>query len=209
VAVSYSEQLTAALGGVTVHQLRNWRSEPRPLLIPEADHGRSVRYSFLDLLAVRTVGHLRTDYSLQKIRKAVANLHSFADVDHLGRFNLVGDGDTIVWCTDEASIDLLKKPGQHLVVRMHSVLGEFDGWAGTKVVPLAHPKRGISIEGDVLDGFPVVERTRVPYETIAGLAKDGLGNDNIRYFYPAVSDVGIRGAVEFDHYVVDYNSRAA
>lgn len=208
--MAYSDALTAALGGVTVHQLRRWRSDPDPLLVPEAEtSGRSVRYSFRDLIAVRTVGLLRADFSLQKIRKAVANLHTLSDVDHLANYKLIGDDDTIVWATGDEAVDLLKRPGQAVLVVMRNVLDEFDGWSGARVVPLHSPKPGISIESDVLDGFPVIEDTRVPYDTIAGLASDGLDASNIRYFYPSVSEVGVAGAIEFERYITAYNQRAA
>ncbi|MEV4417844.1 DUF433 domain-containing protein [Catellatospora sp. NPDC049609] len=209
--MAYSEALTAALGGVTVHQLRGWRSGAEPLLVPEAEtSGRSVRYSYLDLLAVRTVGLLRAAFSLQKIRKAVGNLHGLSDVDHLGRYVLLRDGESIVWERDEEySVDLLRRPGQQVLVTGRDVLEGFEGWSGVQVVPLRRPKPGISITDDVMDGFPVIEDTRVPYDTIAGLANDGLDASNIRYFYPAVTDEGVTGAVAFEDYVNRYNKQAA
>jgi uncharacterized protein (DUF433 family)/DNA-binding transcriptional MerR regulator len=207
--VAYSETLTAALGGVTVHQLRNWRTGTSPLLVPETSARRPVRYSFRDLIAIRTFAALRTEFSLQKIRKAVANLQTMTDVEHLSGYRLVGDGSTIVWVTEGEMVDVLKHPGQRLLITMKDVLGEFQGWTGATVVPLHRPKPGVEIDPYTLDGFPIIQDTRIPYDTIAGLASDGLTLQDIRCFYPSVTGVGVEGAVAFDRYVHDYNNRPA
>ncbi|WP_229398838.1 DUF433 domain-containing protein [Micromonospora okii] len=208
--MAYPEALTAALGGVTVHQLRRWRSGPTPLLAPETSATRPILYSFRDLIAIRTVAKLRTDFSLQKIRRALANLQDLTDVEHLAHHRLIGDGrDTIVWATEGEQVDILRRPGQRLLVTMQDVLGEFEGWTGATIVPLQRPKAGIEIDPDVLQGFPVIEHTRIPYDTVSGLVADGLGVADIRYFYPSVNEAGVTGAVEFDRYVRTYNRRDA
>lgn len=207
--MAYPEALTAALGGVTVHQLRRWRSGASPLLAPEVRLSRPVQYSFRDLIAIRTVARLRAEFSLQKIRKALANLQNLADVEHLSNYQLVGDGDTIVWIADDDRVDILRRPGQQVLTTMKDVFGEFEGWSGVTVVPLRKPKAGVEIDFDVLQGFPVVEDTRIPYSAISGLFYDGLSAQDIRYFYPPVNDTGVTGAVELDQYVRMYNKRTA
>ncbi|GAB3152820.1 hypothetical protein GCM10027290_44330 [Micromonospora sonneratiae] len=207
--MAYPEALTAALGGVTVHQLRRWRSGSSPLLVPETSSTRPIQYSFRDLIAIRTVANLRTDFSLQKIRKALANLQDLTDVEHLANYRLLGDGRTIVWATEGEQVDILKQPGQRLLITMKDVLGEFEGWTGATIVPLRRPKAGVEIDPDVLQGFPVIESTRIPYSTVSGLVTDGLDLAGIRYFYPSVDETGVTGAVEFDRYVRTYNRRDA
>ncbi|GAB3800467.1 DUF433 domain-containing protein [Micromonospora zhanjiangensis] len=207
--MAYPEALTAALGGVTVHQLRRWRSGASPILAPETSSTRPIQYSFRDLIAIRTVAALRAEFSLQKIRKALANLQDLTDVDHLADYRLFGDGRTIVWATEGEQVDILNRPGQTLLISMKDVLGEFEGWTGARIVPLRRPKAGIEIDPDVLHGFPVVEDTRIPYSTISSLATDGLAVADIRYFYPSVHEAGVTGAVEFDRYVRTYNRRDA
>lgn len=200
----YTASLTAALGGVTQRQLAHWRNGRRPLLVPEANHGRSIRYSFRDLVAIRTMGALRTGFPLQRIRTAVAHLQRLDDVEHLSRYRLVGDGRTIVWAAGDELVDLLARPGQRVLITMHDVLDAFVGWTGATIVPLRRPKPGVSIDPLVLGGFPVVEDTRIPYDTIAGLADDGLDTAAIRFFYPTVTRTGVEGAVAFDDYVASY-----
>lgn len=110
----------------------------------------------------------------------MADQHDSADMGHLSNHQLIGG----------------------------HVLGEFEGWTGATIVPLRRPVNGIEIDPDVLHGFPVVRGTRIPYDAISSLAADGLQPDNIRYFYPSVDDVGVTGAVEFDHYVQAYLATA-
>jgi uncharacterized protein (DUF433 family) len=205
--MTYTATLTAALGGVTEAQLAHWRRRPNPLLVPEHVSPGKIRYSFRDLLAVRTVANLRTEVSLQKIRKAVTNLKHFDDFDHLSNYRLVADNDTIVWVGDQ-TIDILKHPGQHVLVTMRDVLGEFVGWTGATVVPLARPKPGLRIDPLVLRGYPVIEDSRVPYDAVASLAAEGFDPDAIRRFYPSATDVGVAGAVAFDRYVHEYGQAA-
>jgi uncharacterized protein (DUF433 family)/DNA-binding transcriptional MerR regulator len=207
--MGYPEKLTAALGGVTVYQLRGWRTGSKPLLVPEISTMKPVRYSFRDLIAVRTFAALRRQFSLQKIRKAVANLHQISDVDHLSNYRLIGDGQTIVWAFEDEQVDILKRPGQRLLISMDDVLGEFLGWNDVRVVPLRRPKPGVEIDPDTMQGFPCIESTRIPYNTIADLAQDGLRLDDIVHFYPSVDAVGVNGAVAFDRYVNEYNESAA
>jgi uncharacterized protein (DUF433 family) len=205
--MTYTSTLTAALGGVTEAQLAHWRRPPNPLLTPEHAEAGKIRYSFRDLIAIRTVANLRTAVSLQKIRKAVANLKHLDDFEHLSNYRLVADHDTIIWAGDQ-SVDILQRPGQHVLVTMRDVLGEFVGWTGATVVPLARPKPGVRIDPLVLRGYPVIEESRVPYDTVASLAEEGFDAEAIRKFYPSVSDIGVTGAVDFDRYVREYGQAA-
>lgn len=205
--MAYTTGLTAALGGVTAAQLAHWRRQPNPLLVPEFTKSGKARYSFRDLLAVRIVANLRTEVSLQKIRKAVANLKHLDDFEHLSNYRLDAEKDTIVWAGDQP-IDILKRPGQHMLVTMRDVLGEFVGWTGATVVPLARPKPGVSVNPGVLRGYPVVAHSRVPYDTVASLAADGFDADAIRELYPSVDATGVAGAVAFDDYVREYGHAA-
>jgi uncharacterized protein (DUF433 family)/DNA-binding transcriptional MerR regulator len=208
--VAYSSSLAAALGGVSEGQLVHWRRQPDPLLVPEYGSQPRVSYSFRDLLAIRTVARMRTELSLQKIRKAVQNLKNLDNFEHLSNYKLVAKGKTIVWIqSEDQMVDVLAQPGQQIIATMQDILGEFVGWTGETVVPLEQPKPGIRINPGVLRGYPVIDSTRVPYDTVASLAADGLDATSIRYFYPSVTDIGVEGAVALDRYVSEYPHRAA
>ncbi|WP_435589511.1 DUF433 domain-containing protein [Micromonospora chalcea] len=206
--MAYSSALTAALSGASENQLANWRREPNALLVPEYGSNGKVRYSFRDLLALRTVAKLRREISLQKIRKAVTNLKHLDDFRHLSNYTLVAAGDTIIWVQEDQAVDVVKRPGQQMLATMQDILGEFEGWTGT-VVPLERPKPGLRINPSVLGGYPVIDETRVPYDTVASLAADGLDAERIQYFYPSVTEIGVSGAVAFDQYVSEYGRRRA
>lgn len=92
---------------------------------------------------------------------------------------------------------------------MQDVFEPFTARHGAQVVPLRRPKPGVAIDPEVLGGFPVIDGTRIPYDTVSGLACDGVDTESIRYFYPSVTDLGISGAVAFDQYVSEYNHMAA
>lgn len=64
--MAYPEALTAALGGVTVHQFYRWRSGSSPLLVPETSSTRPIEYSFRDLIAIRMVANLRTGFCCRR-----------------------------------------------------------------------------------------------------------------------------------------------
>lgn len=208
--MAYPPTLAAALSGVSEGQLRRWRGQP-PLLIPEYGEGRKIRYSFRDIIALRTFAQLRrTGISLQRIRKAVETLKHLNDFEHLSHYRLVRDGNSIVWVQEDGghAVDLVLKPGQHVFATMQDILGEFEGWTGD-VVALEQPKPGVRINPGVLGGYPVAEGTRVPYDTVASLAADGLDTDAIRHFYPSVTPLGVSGAVALDQYVSEYGQRRA
>ena len=71
--------------------------------------GQAGSYSFRDVLALRAFAILRQDVSLQKIRKALATLKRFGEVEHLSSYSLVAEGDSIVLVrdgTDDHATDL-------------------------------------------------------------------------------------------------------
>lgn len=204
---------TAALSGATVGQLKYWRTrrgDHGPLLVPEYRDGRSHLYSFRDLLALRTFVYLRGETSLQKIRRAAQSLENLGDQDHLSAYELHVFGDTIVWVDPRAGergrryVDLVKQPGQeHLSLIMEQILDPFRTERG-KVLALRSPFARISVDPAVLGGFPVVAGTRVPYDLVAGLVRDGVPAGEVRAFYPSVDAAGALDAEAFASYVDRY-----
>lgn len=55
-------------------------------------------------------------------------------------------------------------------------------------------------------GEPVITGTRIPYEDVASLMRDGVSADAIRDFYPQVSADAARDAYDFASYVDSYVS---
>lgn len=206
---------TAALSGATVGQLKYWRAsrgDHGPLLVPEYRDGRTYLYSFRDLIALRTFVYLRGETSLQKIRRAAQSLENLGDQEHLSAYELRVFGDTIVWVDPRGTerqwryVDLVKRPGQEVLsVIMEQILKPFRTETGN-VLALPSPLPRISVDADVLGGFPVVAGTRVPYDLVAGLVRDGVPPQEVRVYYPSVDTAGALDAQAFASYVDRYRT---
>jgi uncharacterized protein (DUF433 family) len=161
-----------------------------------------VLYSFRDLIALRTFAFLRGERSLQSIRRALRTLKNIGGTDHLSSYKLVAQGKrSIALVRDEGAVDLVERPGQSLfVVKLGDVLRSFP--LGDVEVPnLLQPRRRISVDPEVRGGHPVVKGTRVPFELVAGLVRDGVEPREVADFYPSVSAAAARDAVDFADYV--------
>ncbi len=200
--------MAAALSGATVSQLHHWRS-PRtgPLLAPEIAAAPRAVYSFQDVLALRTFVRLRENASLQKIRTAIGNLRDIGEAGHLASYKLVSDrGGNIQLLTGDEAVDLGKKPGQlQLVAVIGEVIEPFAARAGVLVPHLLRPRPGLAVDPETLGGTPVIFGTRVPYDAVAELMRDGVTAEQIGDYYPAVTAAAARDALDFARYVDSYD----
>ncbi len=200
--------MAAALSGATVSQLHHWRS-PRtgPLLAPEIAAAPRAVYSFQDVLALRTFVRLRENASLQKIRTAIGNLRDIGEAGHLASYKLVSDrGGNIQLLTGDEAVDLGKKPGQlQLVAVIGEVIEPFAARAGVLVPHLLRPRPGLAVDPETLGGTPVIAGTRVPYDAVAELMRDGVTAEQIGDYYPAVTAAAARDALDFARYVDSYD----
>jgi uncharacterized protein (DUF433 family)/DNA-binding transcriptional MerR regulator len=212
---------TAALSGATVHQLHYWRTKRGgrgPLLVPEYREGRTYLYSYRDVVALRMFVYLRERTSLQKIRRAVEELDNLSDQKHLSSYRLVATGNSIIWIEPKSAhmepksdyvepqqyIDVLRQPGQRVISAvMKQILGSFTT-EERKVLPFPRPLPRIQSDPDILGGFPVVKGTRVPYDLVASLVRDGVSASEVRSFYPSVNAAGALDADRFALYVDQY-----
>ncbi len=213
--VAYPVKMAAALSGATVSQLRHWRS-PRtgpPLLAPEIAAAPRVLYSFKDVLALRTFVRLRENASLQKIRAAIQNLRDLGEADHLAAYRLISDkGGNIQLVKDEDVVNLGGQPGQmQLLAVIGEVMAPFAVRAGVLVPHLLHPRPHLAVDPDTQGGTPVIADTRVPYDAVASLMRDGVPADRIAEYYPSVTAEAAEDALDFARYVDSYDpaSRAA
>jgi uncharacterized protein (DUF433 family)/DNA-binding transcriptional MerR regulator len=212
--VAYTTKMAAALSGATVSQLRHWRS-PRAglLLAPEIAGTPRAVYSFQDVLALRTFVRLRENASLQKVREAIGNLRDIGEVGHLASYRLVSDkGGNIQLLTEDEAVNLGKKPGQlQLVAVIGDIIEPFAARAGVLVPHLLRPRPGLAVDPETQGGTPVIAGTRVPYDAVAGLMRDGVSADRIAEYYPAVSAEAASDALDFARYVDSYDpaTRAA
>jgi uncharacterized protein (DUF433 family)/DNA-binding transcriptional MerR regulator len=198
--MSYEPKIAAALTGATMGQLSYWRRTG--VLVPELSEARPVRYSFRDLIALRTAVYLRNDRSLQAIRKALQTLQDIGETDHLSSYHLISQGrKSIALVQDDSAVDLVERPGQLLTaVKLGDVFKSFP--LGDVEVPnLFHPRERISVDPEVRGGHPVVAGTRVPFELVADLIRDGVVPEKVAEFYPSVTAAAARDAADFAEYV--------
>jgi uncharacterized protein (DUF433 family)/DNA-binding transcriptional MerR regulator len=207
--------MAAALSGASVRQLGYWRqasASGEPILVPEISAVRPLLYSFRDVVALRTCVYLRKGVSLQRIRVAIDTLHDIGEVDHLSQYKLVVQGNSVVLLPgdDSTAIDLVDRPGQQVtVIVMADVLRPFKVDERLTVPDLLHPRRSIEVDPDVRGGHPVVSGTRVPFDIIAGLVRDGVSLTEVADFYPSVDASAAADAVDFADYVDHYDRRTS
>ena len=204
--MAYSTNMAAALSGATVSQLRHWRhNRTGPLLAPEIARSPAA-YSFRDLVALRTFVRMRETASLQKIREAIGNLRTLGEAQHVGSYDLVsGHGGQVQLVTPAEAMDLGKRKGQRLLlVAMGDVIEPFPVRAGVVVPHLLQPREHLAVDPETQGGTPVIAGTRVPYDAVAGLMRDGIAAERIADYYPAVSAQGARDALDFALYVDSY-----
>ncbi|GAA2043373.1 hypothetical protein GCM10009720_25270 [Yaniella flava] len=199
--MGFPEDLTSALTGASVYQLREWRN--KGLLIPEVRRLRPPLYSFRDLVAVRAVVFLRSQVSLQRIGKAFKALKELDLTDHPSRYAFgVHDKDISVETADGDIIDLIGKKGQHNLFRLDQIFRPFENFKGNEVVDFEHPRPNLELNHGRLGGWPTITGTRVPYQNVANLLTGGdYSVKDIEAFYPSVSVDAVDDAVSFHEQV--------
>lgn len=207
--MTFPTELTSVLSGASVYQLRRWRRTR--LLVPEVQAYRPPVYSFRDIVAVRTVVWLRRDVSLQKIRRALANLPVFDFTEHPAKYQFATDGDSVGVVDEQGRIvDLVLRPGQIQLFSLAQVFEAFRNRKGQQVVDLRKPSEHLEVGAGRLGGWPTVANTRVPYDDVANLLGDGdVSPDEVSRFYPSVSPEAARDALAFHRDVRARRERAA
>lgn len=203
----FPTDLTSTLTGASVRQLRRWNSTG--LLVPEGQTSRKLLYSFRDVVALRTVVRLRSEAaSLQKMRKAFANMPALDFTEHPAKYQFGTNGKTIVIAdADGNTIDLVRNPGQYQMHSLAEIFASFTTNRGDVVVDFLRPRKRLEIKAGRMGGWPTIADTRIPYDTIANLLAGGdIAPEDVGYYYPEVDAEAARDAVDF-HAAV--RSRAA
>ncbi len=206
--MAYNPKLAAALSGATLRQLAHWRKASAgrgAVLIPEISSTRPILYSFRDVVALRTCVKLRNDASLQKIRRALDTLRDdLKERDHLSSYTLVADGSTIYLAVPDQAVDLVKKKANVVIHEMVDVLQPFYR-DGRHIPPLLQPRAHVAVDPAIRGGVPVIEGTRVPYDEVAALLRDGVPPERISDYYPSVTATAALDAADFADYVDSYD----
>ncbi|WP_160094591.1 DUF433 domain-containing protein [Rhodococcus sp. T7] len=198
--MSFPIELTAALTGASVNQLRRWSRAG--LVTPEIRPSRPMLYSFRDLVALRSVCYLRSEVSLQKVKTAFSNLSEHDLTEHPAAYRFATDGTTVVVWNEDRFMDLVKNPGQFELVTINDVYRSFTNSSDRVVSDFEHPRENLSVAPDRIGGWPTIRGTRVPFDTIADLVADGdVTADEVPDFYPTVSPSAVADAVSFQEEV--------
>jgi DNA-binding transcriptional MerR regulator len=112
----YSSHQAAALAQISYRQLDCWarRRLVEPSLAAATGQGSRRRYSFADVVALRTVAELqRAGVSLQALRQVVEELRRLDAGVSLATVRLVVDGNDVLLLNDQAEVlSMLARPGQ-------------------------------------------------------------------------------------------------
>jgi uncharacterized protein (DUF433 family) len=203
--MGFPVDLTAALTGASVWQLASWRKD---LLQPEVQ-SNPVLYSFRDLLALRMFVRLRSEVSLQRIRKAVSTMREWDLTQHPSRYTLLTDGDTVFLQEHDRAIDLVRRPGQEVLLSVEDAFAPFTNLQGRGVVDFRHPRPHVEVEQQRLGGWPTVAGTRVAYDTVAKLVEGGIPPGDVERFYPSVTRAAAADAADFHAEVTQLRRTAA
>lgn len=199
--MSYPLDLTVALTGASPDQLYRWNR--KGLLVPEicSDPREGFLWSFRDLAALRTFVKLRTDHSLQAIRKAMSNLRDLNLTEHPAEYTLVSDGTSVFLVEERGkeATDLLKRSGQKVISNLDDA---FKGFRHPSklgdVVDFRAPRPNLEVNESRLGGFPTIRGTRIAFDSVANLVADGtVAPESVSKFYPGVTPDDVRDAVSF------------
>lgn len=202
--MAFPVPIASVLTGATVPQLAYWRKHTgsaEPLLIPEGKRSGRFLYSWMDVVALRSIVYLRQEKSLPRIRRAVARLRQIETQDwtHLSAYRLVATASTILVKTPDGQLlDLESKPGTVMdEVLMSDVLAPFQTHDGRPVPALERPRPRLTVDPGVLGGYPVIAGSRVPFDVVACLAEDQLMPNEIVAIYPSVDPEAVEDATDF------------
>lgn len=206
--MSFPVELTVTMTGVTRWQLSHWRKTG--LLVPEVNAYRPALYSFRDLVALRTVAKLRAETSLQKVRKAFANLSEFDMTEHPSAYQFATDGKSIAVWTDAGFMDIVRNPGQFHIYSLDDIFKPFTNRRGDEVIDFRSPRPRLSVDPHRLGGWPTIAGTRVPYDTVASALRGGdLRPEDVRHYYPGVSKAAAKDALDFAYEVESRGKKRA
>ncbi|WP_407320771.1 DUF433 domain-containing protein [Isoptericola halotolerans] len=199
--MAFPLKLASLLSGATRHQLNAWRASG--LVVPEIRPFRPPLYSFRDLILLRSIAFLRAETSSQKVHKAFANLSLLEITSHPSRYQFGTDGTTIwIGLDGGQAVDLVQRVGQIDLFTFEDLTSEFVNFRGTTVPNFDRPADHVQVRYRRMGGWPTIEETRVPYDTVANLVDyRTVFPDDVHHYYPGVTAEAAESAVGFNRQV--------
>ncbi|GAA3671260.1 DUF433 domain-containing protein [Micrococcus luteus] len=207
--MSFPLALTSALTGASPAQLHGWKRSG--VLVPEGNADRPLLYSFRDLVALRAIVYLRAQTSNQRIVRAMHTLrHEYDLTDHPSQYTFATDGRSVEVLIGDEALELVEGKGQRALIPLTQVFRPFTNLQGKEVIDFEHPRPHLAVVPGRMGGWPTIEDTRVPYDVVADLVRDGdLTTDLLPAFYPTVSAEAAADALSFDLQVRQSGGQAA
>lgn len=198
---SFSQQQAARLSGLSVRQLQYWEASdvfhPSVLNTPGVAYGRV--YSFQDIVALRTLAHLRRRFPLQKLRELGRWLR--AQYDHpWSRLRFYVAGTEIVYADPATGAFVSTQPVRQgaLVIELEPIArSAFDALQAD----IRH--REPASVGDInrhrhtVRNAWTIAGTRIPVELVQELLEDGYAAERIVEMYPELSIADIQSAAAY------------
>ena len=156
-------------------------------------------YSFRDLIALRTIVFLRNETSLQRVRRALANLDVIDMTEHPSAYTFATDGRTIgvVDAANNQVVDLVRSPGQTSDLSLASAFERFTTKSGKDVPSFLRPRPRIQVSPRRMGGWPTVRGTRITYDAIADLVDNRtIFPADVPNYYP-VDMADVNDALDF------------
>lgn len=198
--MAYTAELASKLSGASMSQLLRLRQNG--VLIPEHGSTREVLYSYRDVVALRSIMWLRSEFSLQQIRKVISYLDR-VDLgrNHLAEIQFATVGRDILVRDEDGFTDVLAQAGTREIAEptsLKDIFAPFRAYRGRAVPDFQRPSEHLTIDPDRMGGLPVVEGTRIPFDTIAQLVDfDTIHPDDVAHYFPRVNAAQALDAVEF------------
>jgi uncharacterized protein (DUF433 family) len=144
---------------------------------------------------------LRAGTSLQKIRTAFSNLVEYDMTDHVSAYLFAVHGRSIVVSTDDGWLDLVAHPGQPELqfYSLGDIYKPFTTNRGQPVADFRRPRKHLEIDVRRAGGWPVLENTRIGYDTIASAIDNvTIFPSTIARFYPGATEAAANDAISLD-----------
>lgn len=192
----FPKDLTSTLTGVTRNQLERWAREG--FLTPSGGRHPEYLYTYQDLVALRFIASLRSDLSLQKIKKVESALNERGKSLRTHAADLVQTHDGYVGVSERDFVELLTgRPGQHAIA-LKELYKPFRNFKGDEVVDFERPADRLEVREGRLGGWPTIAGSRLAYDLVANLAPTDDDMRVVLDFYPTLTEDDVRSARAFD-----------
>ncbi|RYD25869.1 MAG: DUF433 domain-containing protein [Lysobacteraceae bacterium] len=204
VIAAFSAEQAGRLAGLSIAQLRDWDNHDffRPsLALPNRREPYSRIYSFEDLVGLRTLALLRTDYGVSKqhLARAAYRLRQHHGKPWSALTLYVFNREVHFKNPQTGTVEGAVSGQRALPIKLASVAEDLRAKAESM------RQRDPSTEGKVsqkrytMRGTPVVAGTRIPISSIKAFADAGFSSAQIVEQYPSLSRRDVEAALEYDH----------